>query len=311
MKPVFWIPHIDGVRFRKLADQYGISSAKVYRQTLIEMNALPENTWLSNEFCNRWSGRLIVDGKYVAVKGYAQKIPFIYGIDFLTHDIPVGILAPSENEHAFTKFFNLLKTIRYNLQIVIADDIAPLKPALKRVFPSVRLQLCHNHYFESLRQILAIRTTARYRPFFYELKQAFNRNNHYEKRQAALRRLHYVYGRTDKTVQTILVDVITRYDLLFAFSDKFMKQCPCTTNMIESYNSHIQGRLKTIKGFQNFHSAQRWLNAWMIRRRTKPFTDCQEPFKHLNGKMSLEMSMKKDADVASILKKILPKKHLI
>ena len=42
-------------------------------------------------------------------------------------------------------------------------------------------------------------------------------------------------------------------------------------------------------------SAQRWLNAWMLRRRTKPFTDCDRQFKHLNGKCSMEMTIKKQA----------------
>ncbi|OGM99246.1 MAG: hypothetical protein A3C71_01175 [Candidatus Yanofskybacteria bacterium RIFCSPHIGHO2_02_FULL_43_15c] len=95
------------------------------------MNKLPENTWLSREYCNRWSGRLVVDGKYVKVKGYDKKIPFIYGIDYLSHDIPVGVLAPSENEWAFNKFFNLLHTVRYPLQIVIADDIRCFKTSSK------------------------------------------------------------------------------------------------------------------------------------------------------------------------------------
>jgi len=67
------------------------------------MDQLPENTYLSANFCNRWSGILNIDGKYVKVKGYKKKIPFIYCIDFLTHDIPVGLLAPSENYLTFLK----------------------------------------------------------------------------------------------------------------------------------------------------------------------------------------------------------------
>ncbi len=39
----------------------------------------------------------------------------------------------------------------------------------------------------------------------------------------------------------------------------------------------------------------------MIRRRTKPFTDCEEPFKHLNGKCSLEVVLKNDVDFPKIL----------
>lgn len=301
IKPVLWIPHIDGVPFRKLADQYGSSPAKVFRQVEDEMNKLPENTWLSKEYCNRWSGRLVVDGKYIAVKGYDKKIPLIYSIDYLTHDIPVGILAPSENEWAFNKLFNLLHTIRYPLQIVIADDVTPLKPALKRIYPTVRVQLCHTHYLESLRQLLSIRTDEKYRAFFYELRGAFNYKNNYHKRQAWLRGIYFRYGKTDTTVQTIITDIMSRYEYLFAFSSNFMEKCPNTTNIIESYNSHLQGRLKSIKGFQSFHSAERWLNAWMLRRRTKTLTDCGAPFKHLNGTMPIENSIKKDADIASIL----------
>ena len=265
------------------------------------MNRLPENTWLSANYCNRWSGRLVVDGKYVKVKGYDKKIPFIYGIDYLSHDIPVGVLAPSENEWAFNKFFNLIHTIRYPLQIVIADDISALKPALKRIYPTVPIQLCHNHYFEILRQMLRIRTEDKYHDFFYELKGAFNPKNHYQKRQSWLTGIYYRYGKQDKMVQTILVDVQQRYDNFFAFNAQYREQCPNTTNIIESYNSHLQGRLKSIKGFQSFHSAERWLNAWMLRRRTKPFTDCEEPFKHLNGKSSLEVALKKDVKFPEIL----------
>ena len=56
------------------------------------------------------------------VRGYPEKIPFIYGIDYLTHDIVVSMLAPSENTVALTQFFALLKRSCYPLQIVVSDD---------------------------------------------------------------------------------------------------------------------------------------------------------------------------------------------
>lgn len=272
------------------------------------MDKLPENTWLSNEFCNRWSGRLVIDGKYIAVKGYDKKIPFIYGIDFLTHDIPVGILAPSENLAAYVQFFNLIRTIHYPLQIIIADDNGSAREALKLTYPTIRMQLCHNHYLENIRQLLQVRTEEKYRVFFYDLKTAFSPKNYPMDRDYQLRRLLWKHGKNDQTVQTVIADIMSRYDRLFAYG-YHMKHCPNTTNIIESYNSHLQGRLKSIKGFQSFHSAQRWLNAWMIRRRTKAFTDCGEPFKHLNGFSSLQMSMKKQAKWPEILGVKLPKKE--
>jgi hypothetical protein len=86
-KLVLWTFHIDGVPFRKLASLYGVSQAKIYRQVEKEMDQLPENTYISATCCNRWSGILNIDGKYIKVRGHPEKIPFIYSIDFLTHDV--------------------------------------------------------------------------------------------------------------------------------------------------------------------------------------------------------------------------------
>jgi len=263
------------------------------------MDSLPENTYLSASCCNRWSGILNIDGKHVKIRGYKKKIPFIYSIDFLTHDLPVGVLGPSENTQVFLKLFRLLKSINYPLQIVICDNSEALKIALKRVYPEAKIQLCHNHYFENLRQLLQTRTVETYRPFLYALKDAFRPKYHYLKRQAKLSSINYQYGRNNPVLLSIMADIITREEELFAF--KKIKHCPATNNIIESYNSHLNGRLKTIKGFDSYRSAERWLNAWMVRRRTKILTDCDSPFKHLNGICSLQMSIKKDHDWPQIL----------
>ncbi len=285
---------MDGASFRSLGNECGLSAAQAYNRVLAELDQFPENTWITKTYCNRWSGRLVVDGKFVKVKGYEKKVPFIYGIDFLTHDIPLGLLFPSENEEAFAKFFHILKYCQYPLQMVISDDANGLISGLKRVYPTVSRQLCHNHYLENIRQQLNTRTEETYRSFFFALHDVFNGNYHHFKREALFRHLWHTYAKHNPILEAILVDILKRYDELFAY-DKRIQHCPRTTNIIESYNSHLNGRLKTIKGFQSFQSASRWLNAWMIRRRTKPFTDCDDPFKHLNGKCPLQMSIKKQA----------------
>ena len=230
----------------------------------------------------------------------------MFGIDFLTHDIPLGMLFPSENEEAFAKFFSILKYCHYPLQIVVSDDANGLVSGLKRVYPKARRQLCQNHYLEIIRQQLKIRTEKTYHSFFFALHDVFNGQYHHFKREALLRHLWHTRAKHDAILEAILVDVLKRYNELFAYDNK-MTHCPRTTNIIESYNSHLNGRLKTIKGFQSFHSASRWLNAWMIRRRTKPFMDCDSPFKQLNGKTSLEMSIKKQAHWPAILGLQAPK----
>ncbi len=45
---------------------------------------------------------------------------------------------------------------------------------------------------------------------------------------------------------------IHRIHELFGFNYR-MAKCPNTNNLIESFNSHIQGRLKSIKGFEKYH----------------------------------------------------------
>lgn len=299
---------MDGIPFRKLADLNGISPAEAYSRVKAEMNQLPDNTYLSAKYCNRWSGILNLDGKYVKVKRFDKKIPFVYGIDFLTHDLPTGLLAPSENEQVFLRFFRLLKMSNYHLRVVICDDLQAVDLALNQVYPQAKIQLCHNHFFENLRQYLSIRTSDHFQPFFYDLKAAFSPKHHSLKREALLAHVNYKYGRKNEILLAIMADIERRKDKLFAFQK--IKNCPSTNNISESYNSHLNGRLKTIKGFNSYASAERWFNAWMIRRRTKNFTDCGYPFKHLNGKCSLEKTLKKDQKWPLILGIKSPKNAL-
>jgi hypothetical protein len=75
---------------------------------------------------------------------------------------------------------------------------------------------------------------------------------------------------------------------------------PWTTNLIEAYNSHLEARLRALKGFESYHSADLWINGYVLRRRLKPFTDCGEYFKHLNGKTSLGEVLKRDQNLPQI-----------
>lgn len=290
---LLWIEHIDGVPFRKLGDEYGLSGKQAFVRVTRELAQLPSNDALTQTLCDprRFSGILVMDGKYVAVKSFARKIPFLYGIDYLTHDIPFGALYTAEDEVSFSRFFHQVKQLGYDLQIVVADDRSGLKKALLKVFPSARLQLCHNHYLENIRVALRVRSEERYRPFFYALKESVFGER--EDVTNAIRSFAASIKREKRLLKNIVSEIAYRQEELFNYL--LLPGCPNNTNLIELYNSHLNGRLKTIKGFQSFASAQCWLNAWMIRRRTKPFTDCEAKFKYLNGYPSLSLSIKKQA----------------
>jgi transposase-like protein len=230
----------------------------------------------------------------VAVKGFERKIPFLFGIDYLTHDILHGQLFLAEDEVAFSQYFQALKDLGYNLRIVVADDRQGIKQALRKVFPYARLQLCHNHYLDNIRKVLKIRTEARYQHFFNSLKfHVFTEAKTDEEIANALQDVKEKHAGQSFLLNNILADIDNRRNELFAYLH--YEGCPNNTNLIELYNSHLNGRLKTVKGFQNLTSADRWLNAWMIRRRTKTLTDCGPKFKHLNKHCSLEFTIKKQA----------------
>ena len=274
-----------------------MSGKQAYLRVFKELNSLPTSVDLTKEYCSYTSGILIIDGKYVKVKGYKQKIPWLYAIDYETHDILFGILVPAEDKEAFLKFFQILKSLNYPLKIIVADDRSSLPLALKQVFPNTPLQLCQNHYTENIRQALHIRTDMAHRRFFNALKKYVL--DEYENEQKLNDALHYVLTKHCENIplrQMIVLDISKRRKELFAY--KQILNCPNNTNLIELFNSHFNPRLKATKGFKNEDHANLILNAMIIRRRTKEFTDCSPKFKHLNGKCSLQMSIKKTGCLA-------------
>lgn len=289
---MLWIQHIDGTPFRKLGDQQDFSGKQVFKKVQTEINSLSWNWQLTKDLCDpkRFSGLLIIDGKYIAVKGYEKKIPFVYGLDYLSHDPIHGDLFATEDGASFSQYFQKLKDIGYEVKVVVADDRGGLKQALNKVFPHAKLQLCHVHFLQNIRELLNIRTDDRYHHFFYSLVAHVFKAKKENKIIKGL--MHVFYKRTygNRMLQNIVTGIKHRQTDLFSYLQ--IKNCPNNTNLLELYNSHLNGRLKTIKGFQSFVSAQKWCNAYLIRRRTKTFTDCKKPFKHLNGFASLQFTIK-------------------
>lgn len=148
------LTHLKGASIRTLARRIGKGIDAAYRRIVRELLRLPHNNDVTLSYCNpkRFCGFLVVDGKYVAVKGYEKKIPFIYGIDYLTHDIPICLLAPSENYQAMLQYFTKLKNTGYELLGVVCDDNEAIRMAARQVYPGVIIQLCHVHFLENIRE---------------------------------------------------------------------------------------------------------------------------------------------------------------
>lgn len=279
---------------------------QAYHRVFAELRQLPKVFQITKEYCHYTSGILIMDGKYIKVKGFKQKIPWLYGIDYVTHDILFGLVSAAEDIETFETFFKLVKQLNYPLQIVVADDRSSLPIGLKRVYPDIPVQLCLNHYIENIRQQLHIRTDVTHQHFFNSLKQhVFDEYIDDAHLDAALH--HVLTERCDNILlrQDIVMTIARRRQELFVY--KKIPQCPNNTNLIELFNSHFNARLKTLKGFKTEEHALLWLNGLLIRRRTKPFTDCSPKFKHLNGKCSLQIALKPHLKFPEILGLKTPK----
>lgn len=253
---------------------------------------MPHCADLSRGNDKHYCGILLVDGKYVHVKDYKDKIPCIYGIDYLTHDIVHFVLSRGENYQTSLSFFQSLKLLGYPLKALVCDDNQNFQLACKRVYPKPVIQICHNHYKENIRRNLIIRSDPYYRPFMFEIEKLFSKKRTLEEFFFVARKILVKFG-SDPKCQGILLDIEKRKDVLLAYV--LDKQIPRTTNLIECFNSHLEGRLKSIKGFESIHHAKLWFNAYFIRRRLKPFTDCTENFKKLNGKCSLQIALENDS----------------
>lgn len=97
-----------------------------------------------------YCGIILVDGKYIKVK-YTEEdtrdlvvIPFI---DYLSHDIPVYIVAHSENMFELKAGFQQLKEIGYQLKVLVCDEsMGEIAQVAQTVFPDVIIQYCLRHY---------------------------------------------------------------------------------------------------------------------------------------------------------------------
>lgn len=146
--------HLDGMPFRRLAAYFSLSVGGVYTICMRELERLPLCIDVTRTYCTRFSSILLVDGKYISVKEYDRKIPVLYGVDYMTHDIPHILLSIAENYHTCQSFFRSLTLANYPLQVVVCDDNQNIYQSAKWVYPNTAIQLCHVHYVRGIRALL-------------------------------------------------------------------------------------------------------------------------------------------------------------
>ena len=91
-----------------------------------------------------------------------------------------------------------------------------------------------------------------------------------------------------RLVRKLLTDFRDNQEYLLNYLKYPHLNIPSTTNLLEGFNSQLELRLSSIRGFEIVDNAENYMNAWIVRRRFTKFTDCRGKFKKLNGKSPLE-----------------------
>jgi hypothetical protein len=294
----------------------------------------------------KYCGIILVDGKHIKVK-YTNDdtrdlvvIPFI---DYLTHDIPVYIVAHSENMFELRAGFRKLRELGYPLRVVVCDEsMGEIAQVAQEIFPDVVIQYCLKHYSANIDREFKVngikRTLGSLHKKFAGLNNSFlipTRHTDIEKARNIVNRiaeLEFRYGylinvqdcfkkilwKTTnekelteaedflniqlaqmalegypyaENIKKRYLDYYQKLNFLTAFL-RFQKlKIPKTTNLIEGFNSTtLELRLASIRGFEKETYAKNYINALILQRRFRKFTDCRAKFKHLNGLSPLEIS---------------------
>lgn len=294
------IRHLEGTPIRKLAAQLELSKSNIQRIISKTLKKVPNSNHISEIVCKHFCHVLLVDGKYIHVKGFEKKIPLLWGIDYQSHDPVIHQLAPSENYQSYLNFFRQLKNINYPLDILICDENDSLIYAAKFHYPNVKIQLCLNHIKEGIRRTLQSRTNPTHEHFVKQIEHLFRKQTIYEYSKYAVRLTQ------EHTNNPLYLNILLELNRKHEFLIRHLvdKRAPATNNLIESFNSHLEARVRSLKGFESFNSAELWLNAYVMNRRLSKFTDCSGKFKHLNNTAPIAHTAMYDAQKVSLLKKV-------
>jgi hypothetical protein len=292
---------LDGVSVRKLStNTKGFTPTVVFNKLFNQVKLIPVNISITQKSCEmyKFSGKLVFDGTFFPVRPFDREIPLIWGIDYDTHDIPHSLLVSSENYVACHKYFSDLKAIGYPLCYLVCDDNTNIKLAAADVFPGVVIQTCLKHYLTNITNDLNIKSSSKYQEFFADIYDIVFRKKLCEIELAwAIQKIYPKYA-CDNTAMFWLTDIMVRRKELTNYH--LFVNAPRTTNLIEAYNSHLKDRFDLFRGFKSFKHAKYWLNSYVVYRRLRPLKACGKKFKCLNGKCSLENTLKFDQKLPNI-----------
>lgn len=272
-----------------------------------------DSVWIANHFSLRWSGVLVVDGKYVksydrltkqfkgkrsdeALKAMNRKV-WLCGIDYGTGDLPHYELAEEETKIDLVMYFQTLKKIGYPLRVLVCDGNADIPSAAKHVFgENIIVQLCTRHFTEALKRHAGTLIDHPSVQNVIFLIQRIIEADNLEQAGIFLERLKQLPRLTALEKELIMLFKRDAEKLTAHLLHPDIP-IPHTSNDIENLFRQLNLRLKPIGRFYRWQYAGNYLKAWALLRRFTPFTDCRNGRRWRNGKAPIEIA---GADIKNV-----------
>lgn len=267
--------HLEGrTSIRTIASHTGMSKTTVAKAIHEVTAQCVSAAWIATNLNPKWSGFLGIDGKIIRVWDWAakyfrytkeqrrilHKMSLIACVDLGTLDVPTHHLGDEETSIDLKMCLEQLKEIGYPLKGYVTDGNKDIKKIVKMVFGRVPHQLCVVHFLKNLR---------------VKMRAGIITEDQYQDA-----RYHIIRGRRPTLLRVP--------DDLFTYQK--VKGLPRTNQITENFFRFIALRLKTLNIFRSWKTATDYLNALVLYRRFKKFTDCKGKNKSFNGFAPLELA---------------------
>jgi transposase-like protein len=208
-----------------------------------------------------------MDGKHIKIKGikYYECLGFDTKVGLIGRNLRKG----GESTWGYREIIRTAKEVGYEVKAVVSDGGTGIYSALRH-YGIKKHQRCHIHLLRDLRTGLRIQ---RKRPKsilrkYYCNKYAKLLLNSSDEYQLVLRLKHFdrvtsaMWPASGEVEANAIKGFINTLPLAFTWMEyrKFL-DIPKTTNVLEGYISHLNTRLKTMRGLKSPANAGRILNA--------------------------------------------------
>lgn len=269
---------------------------------------------IKEEFNPHWSGYLVIDDKYINVKG--KKQVSLIAVDS-TGDPVHEELLPYQEQTNYDDFIRFIKIhLEYPFKAVTTDLDIMLEKSIKMVLGrDIPHQKCLRHAMENIKKIIDYPNKKRQ---YENLREQIHNNRQLNEDEISL------FNRLENELSDLeellfgVTNILHGSDrnksteahksLKFRFGNIYPRVfnmieyhwegllahqkdnlIPKTNNIAENRNRQIKRRLKTIEAFQSETYAFNYLILICNYLRFKPYTDCRNKRKHCNGKSPLEL----------------------